>query len=155
MYQSIAYFTTIISQSKIENLNCTCSNYYDFCFYVRFVLRSYTSLFFTPPDRHDYNTNTVGEAPKFEHRNLSFLELKGYAGLREDVKVVQYIWLITERAACLKKIHLLERCPLRNCYGVRCACHVDEPHTTLLSEALSSRAASSPEITVELINVPC
>ncbi|XBI82369.1 hypothetical protein VPH35_091069 [Triticum aestivum] len=80
--------------------------------------------FFTPPA---YNTNTEGETPKFEHRNLSFLELKGYAGLREDVEVVRYIWLITERAACLKKIHLLEQCPLRNCYGVRCACHVDEP----------------------------
>lgn len=154
--QSIAYFTTIISQSEIENLNCTCSNYYHmFLFLCTICSEKLYQPFFTPPDRYDYNTNTAGETPKIEHHNLSFLELKGYAGLREDVEVVRYIWLIMERAACLKKIHLLERCPLRNCYGVRCACHVDEPHTTLLSEALASRAGSSLEITVELINVPC
>uniref|UniRef100_A0A8I7B9F4 F-box/LRR-repeat protein 15/At3g58940/PEG3-like LRR domain-containing protein n=1 Tax=Hordeum vulgare subsp. vulgare TaxID=112509 RepID=A0A8I7B9F4_HORVV len=111
--------------------------------------------FWTTRDGYNYDTNVMGETPKFQHQNLSLLEMKGYAGLRDDVEVVRYIWLITERAVCLKKIHLLERCPLRNCYGVGCTCHVDEAPPTLLSKALAGRAASSIEITVESINAPC
>lgn len=100
----------------------------------------------TTPSR--YETQVMGETPKFEHQNLSILEMKGYAGLRENIDVVRYIWLIVERAVCLKKIHLLEKCPVTNCIG--CGCQVNENQTDLLSKVLAAgRAPSSIEITVE------
>ncbi|XBI54236.1 hypothetical protein VPH35_036308 [Triticum aestivum] len=95
-------------------------------------------------------TQVVGETPKFDHQNLSILEMKGYAGLRDHIDAVKYIWLIVERAVCLKRIHLFEYCPFTNCNGVGCACQVNEQQTDLLSKVLlAARAPSSTEITVE------
>lgn len=95
-------------------------------------------------------TQVVGETPKFDHQNLSILEMKGYAGLRDHIDAVKYIWLIVERAVCLKRIHLFEYCPFTNCNGVGCACQVNEQQTDLLSKVLlAARAPSSTEITIE------
>ena len=90
------------------------------------------------------------EGPKFEHHNLSSLEIKSY-GISQDMDVMHFIRLIRRHAVCLKRIHLLEQCEYSGCGGVTCLCQVEDERKKIVRDILNLGFSTSVEITIESV----
>ncbi|RLN25144.1 hypothetical protein C2845_PM07G04710 [Panicum miliaceum] len=98
--------------------------------------------------------NVPREASRFEHHNLSLLQVAGFA---VEKKMMQYIRLIIQRAVRLKKIRLLEQLLCESCDAVEVhgpsltdgpKVPVDERHRKLVRERLTDGLSSSVEISI-------